>query len=78
MVQLAAFGNDDPVRLPRSVSNLPRVGWGSSVAHYTSDYETVSGLPVAHRRKVYARSFSVVTPIPILSVQVRPLEIKLD
>jgi hypothetical protein len=54
------------------------VGWWATGAHFTSDYERMSGLPVARRRDVYARSFSAVTPIPVLSARLRPLEVKLN
>lgn len=52
------------------------VGWWAAGSHFTADYEIMSGLPVARRRDVYARCLSAVTPIPVLSARLRPVEIK--
>lgn len=52
------------------------VGWWAAGAHFTSGYHTIAGLPVATRRQVYARFFRAVTPVPVLSATLRPLEVK--
>ena len=52
------------------------VGWWATGSHFTTDYETMSGLPVARRREVYARVLSAPTPIPVLSARLQPIEVK--
>ena len=42
------------------------VGWWAAGAHEWSDYETMSGLPVARRRQVWARVGGRRLPIPVL------------
>jgi hypothetical protein len=44
-------------------------------AHFTSDYEDVDGLPVARSRRVLARIGRWVTPIPVLSAHLKPLQV---
>lgn len=51
------------------------VGWWATGSHFSADYEIISGLPVARRRDVYVRWLSVVTPIPVLSARLRPVEV---
>jgi hypothetical protein len=53
------------------------VGWWATGSHITADYEIVSGLPVARRRDVYVRCLHAVTPIPVLSARLRPIEVKI-
>jgi len=48
---------------------LGRLAYG---AHFTSDYEEVCGLPVARRRRVYARIGNWVTPVLVLSASLKP------
>ena len=49
------------------------VGWWAVGAHFTSNYETVNGLPIATRRRVVARVFGLATGLPVLSADVRPI-----
>ena len=52
------------------------VGWWAAGAHFTSGYRTINSFPVATRRQVYARLFRAVTPVPVLSVTLHPVEVK--
>jgi len=52
------------------------VGWWAAGAHFTSGYRTIAGFPVATRRQVYARLFRAVTPVPVLSATLHPVEVK--
>lgn len=52
------------------------VGWWATGAHFTSEYQRMGGLPVATRREVYGRIQRTVTPLPILSARLHPLEVK--
>jgi hypothetical protein len=47
----------------------------ASGAHFTSDYKEIDGLPIACQRRVFARLGGVVTPIPVLSATIRPVEV---
>ncbi|WP_163994872.1 hypothetical protein [Pyxidicoccus caerfyrddinensis] len=53
------------------------VGAWATGAHFTSEYKTVNGLPIATRRKVYARLGGAVTPMPVLTAQLEPLDVSL-
>ncbi|XDD49403.1 hypothetical protein AB3N59_13460 [Leptospira sp. WS92.C1] len=44
-------------------------------AHFTTDYQNVDGLPVATKRNVYFRFGTLVTPIPVLSAELKPLRV---
>jgi hypothetical protein len=47
----------------------------ASGAHFTSEYKEVDGLPIACQRRVFARLAGMVTPIPVLSATLRPVEV---
>jgi hypothetical protein len=53
------------------------VGWWATGSHFNSEYEVMAGLPIATRRQVYGRLFRAVTPIPVLSARLQPLEVKM-
>jgi hypothetical protein len=53
------------------------VGWWAAGAHISSDYQIMNGLPIATRRQVFARFFQAVTPVPVLSATLHPLEVKM-
>src|SRR5229473_298988 len=52
------------------------VGWWAAGAHFSSEYQVMNGLPIATRRRVFARLGQAVTPVPVLSATLRPLEVK--
>jgi hypothetical protein len=54
------------------------IGWWAAGAHFTSEYQTLNGLPVATRRQVFARVGRAVTPIPVLSARLEPLDVSLS
>lgn len=51
------------------------IGKFASAAHFTSDYQEMGGLPIACQRRVFARIGELVTPIPILSASLKPVEV---
>lgn len=53
------------------------VGWWAAGSHFTSDYQVMAGLPIARRREVYGRCLRAVTPVPILSATLHPIEVKI-
>src|SRR5258708_13249705 len=52
------------------------VGWWAAGSHFSSDYQVMNGFPIATRRRVFARLGRAVTPVPVLSATLRPLEVK--
>jgi hypothetical protein len=54
------------------------VGAWARGAHFTSDYETIKGLPVATRRHVYARIGRRAMPIPLLFARIEPVDVSLE
>jgi hypothetical protein len=52
------------------------VGWWATGAHLTSDYDVLDGWPIATRRRVFARVLDVVLPVPVLSADVEPVEVR--
>lgn len=74
--QKQAFWFDSDGLLVRHDYRADIAGWWAAGSHFTSDYETVHGLPVARTRDVYVRCIRAVTPIPVLSARLRPIEVK--
>jgi hypothetical protein len=50
------------------------VGRWAGGAHFSSAYEDLSGIPVATRRRVFARLGGFVTPVPVLDAVLEPIE----
>jgi hypothetical protein len=71
-----AFWFDRDGLLVRQDYRAEIVGWWAAGAHFTSDYRTVAGLPVATRRRVLFRVFRLVTPVPVLTATLHPVEVK--
>ena len=44
--------------------------WG---AHYSHDYQSLDGIPVATRREVFLRFGQAVTSVPVLNAKVEPV-----
>ncbi|PJZ43493.1 hypothetical protein CH370_03480 [Leptospira kmetyi] len=51
------------------------VGPWAKGAHFTTDFQTIDGFPVATKRNVFVRLGKVVTPIPVLSAELKPLRL---
>ncbi|TGM01114.1 hypothetical protein EHQ76_10775 [Leptospira barantonii] len=51
------------------------VGPWANGAHFTTDFQTIEGFPVATKRNVFVRLGKVVTPIPVLSAKLKPLRV---
>lgn len=64
--QRLLFGQDG--RLARHDYRADILGWWATASHYSSDYQTVAGLPIARRRVVRWRMFGWVSPIVVIDV----------
>jgi hypothetical protein len=53
------------------------VGWWATGSQFSSDYQSMAGLPIATRRQVYGRVYQAVMPVPVLSARLHPLEVKI-